>query len=254
MIVSAVGLGGLDDVTRAALKLVGNAGLLVLKPVLLALGFLAGALVGLFNWISGWFGGGDLTSFDLAQEQFREFHEQLEQDKGDGGLPEVVKVLLKAVAFLAAAGAALWLLYRIFRFRRLLRRTGEVEETRQSLFSWSRANRDLSALLADWWNSLPAIGGRGGKRPTDPASPRDFYHELLALTARLGHPRREWETPKQHQGSIRDLLPNEPVSRIVDAFQISHYGQVAPSRGELTMLRQDWEAITGFSREAEPGG
>ncbi len=233
LLISGLGMGGLDDVTRAALEAAGIAALLVLEPVFLALGYVAGLLVALFGWVAGWFGRGDFTGLEQTQQQLGALHEQLENARGGGGPPAVLVVLLKGGALVAAAGAAGWLLYRIFRFRRLLRPAEEVEETSRSLFSWSRANRDLSTLLADWWNSLPTGGGGRAERASEPAGPRGFYHELLALAAKLGRPRLEWETPKEHQGGLRSLLPREPVGRMVDLFQLSHYGQAAIDGGSL---------------------
>lgn len=52
LVISGIGLGGLDDVTRALLKLIGNIGFWVIKPLLLGLGYIAGVLVALGNWLS----------------------------------------------------------------------------------------------------------------------------------------------------------------------------------------------------------
>ena len=133
--------------SRAVLGLVGTVGLWLLRPLLLALGHVAALLVQLGNWLSAMFGGGDLTGLELAQSQIREFHESLEQVE-DGGPPTFLVSLLKGLAFFVAAGLASWLLFRLFRFRRYLRRQGEVEETRESMFSWTKANNDLSDMLA----------------------------------------------------------------------------------------------------------
>ena len=132
-----------------------------------------------------------------------------------------------------------------------MRRTGLVEETRASLFSWSRANRDLSALLAGWWNSFSPAGGSRTANTSDPANAREFYHRFLEVAERLGRPRWEWETPKQHQSAMRALLPREPMARIIDAFQTFHYGQTEIDQGELGSLRQDWAAINEFAAEEE---
>ncbi|MCI0782002.1 MAG: hypothetical protein J4N93_11965, partial [Chloroflexi bacterium] len=139
LLISAVGLGGLDDVTRLFLKMALTIGFWVIKPLLLALGFVAGLLVALGNWLSSMFGGGDLSGLERAQEQIRQFHESMQAEAGDGGPPSLLVALLKWLGFLAATGVAIWILYRVFRFRRLLRVPGEVEETRESLFSWKRA-------------------------------------------------------------------------------------------------------------------
>tara|TARA_B100000315_G_scaffold254695_1_gene296304 strand:+ start:640 stop:2052 length:1413 start_codon:yes stop_codon:yes gene_type:complete len=249
LIISAAGMGGLDDVTRTALKMAGNLGFLVLSPVILAVGYLAGLLVGLANLVSSWFGGGDLSGLENIEEQMREFHLQMREEAGDKGPPVVLVLLLKGAAFLAAVLLTGWLVYRIFRFQGLRRQADDAQETRESTFSWSRTNRDLSALLAEWWNSLPVVGAKQPKGATDPSNPREFYHGLLALAAKLGRPRQEWQTPKEHQHTLLGLLPGEPVDRIVDAFQLSHYGRVPANERELDRLRQDWTTLNELPGE-----
>jgi hypothetical protein len=254
LLVSVAGLGGLDDVTRAALRIAGTAGLWVLKPVLLALGYLAALLVALGNWVSGWFDRGDLTALEQAQEQLRQFHEGLEKEAGEGGAPHLLVALLRWGAFLAGMVLGGWVLHRIFRFRRLLRRSGEVEVTRESLFTWSRANRDLASLLGNWWNTLGKQDAKKEVSLSDSKSPQEFYHGLLALAARLGRPRRDWQTPKEHQPGLRGLLPGGPVGRIVDRFQSAHYGGIDWSDQDIDRLRQDWAAITEFLAEQQREG
>ena len=251
LLIGALGVGGLDDFAGTTLRSMGNVGLLALKPLLLLLGVLASALVSLGNLISGWFGGGDLTGLELAQQRLNEFHEQLEGVRTEGGPPTILLGAIKGLAFALVFGVAAWILYRVFRFRRHLRRPGLVEETRESLYSWSRANRDLSELLAGWWNSFSPVGGRETGKGSEPASAREFYHRFLEVAERLGRPRWEWETPKQHQTAMRALLPRDPMAGIIDAFQTSHYGGTETNQGELLRLRQDWAAINEFIAEQE---
>ena len=254
LLIGALGMGGLDDFTRTTLRSIGSVGFWVLKPVLLVLGALASVLVSLANLVSGWFGGGDLSGLELAQQRLDEFHEQLEAGRTEDGPPTILLGAIKGLAFALAIGAAGWLLYRVFRFRRILRRPGLVEETRESLFSWSRANRDISALLAGWWDSFSPVGGRRAARASEPANAREFYHRFLEVADRLGRPRWQWETPKQHQSAMRSLLPRDPMASIIDAFQTYHYGGAEPDQGELVRLRQDWAAINDFIAEQERQG
>jgi len=143
-------------------------------------------------------------------------------------------------------GLAAWLLYRAFRFRRNIKGPSQVEETRESLLTWSRANRDLSNLLSGWWNSISPTSRFRRSRSTEPVNARDLYHRFLEVSEKLGRPRWEWETPKQHQNAMRSLLPLAPMSGIVDAFQTSHYGGSVTDQMALGKLRRDWAIITDF--------
>ena len=251
LLVSAAGLGGLDDVTRWLLKVVGEIGFWVLKPVLLALGYIAGLLVALGTWISDRFGGGDLSGLARAQEQIRQFHETMREEAGEGGLPPLLVLTLKLVGFLVAASFASWLLYKLFRFRRLFRVPGEVEETRESVFSWSKVNEDLAAIANGLLGNLMAMGRRRVPRGPTPRNPREFYHALLGLAARRGRSREEWQTPREHEGTLEGALPEGPVSRIVDDFQVTYYGASPVSDEELVQLRQVWADVNEYVEEQE---
>ena len=246
LVISAVGLGGLDDVTRLVLRTVLTIGLWVITPVLLGLGYVVEALVGVASWLAGLFGGGELAYLFEAPEQIRRFEEEIRDETGEGGLPGALVAALKWLGFLTATALTGWLLFRMFGFRRMWRREEEVEETRESLFSWRRANQDLSLLIGDWWNSLMNVAERKKGTAAEPQNPREYYHGLLTVAARLNRPRREWQTPREHQSTLVGVLPAEPVAHIIDCFQSDHYGHVAAGQVELDRLQQDWEHIIEF--------
>ncbi len=86
---------------------------------------------------------------------------------------------------------------------------------------------------------------------TAPKNPREYYHGLLAVAAGLNLPRREWQTPREHQSTLRAVLPVEPVAHIIDCFQSDHYGRVAAGEAELDLLKQDWGIINEFLGKRE---
>ena len=61
----------------------------------------------------------------------------------------------------------------------------------------------------------------------------------MGLASRLGRPRRDWETPNEHQRLLWGLLPTDPVYRIVQRFQRAHYGREEPGDQGLEDLRED---------------
>ena len=74
---------------------------------------------------------------------------------------------------------------------------------------------------------------------------------LLRLASRLGRPRRDWETPNEHQRGIWGLLPTDPVYRVVQRFQRSHYGPETSDPGGVEDLRKDWQEINEFMEQEE---
>jgi hypothetical protein len=250
LIISLIGVGGLDDATRAIFGLIGKIGLWILEPILLGLGYIAAVLVVFGNWLVSVFGGGDLSGLEEAQRQIDQFHESLEREE-QGEAPALLLAFLKLVTFLVAATLAGWVLYQLFRFRKLFRVTGEVEETRESLFSWERVNQDLSSLLNEWWGNLVRAATGEGRRVPEPRDPRELYHSFLTLSEELGHPREDGQTPKEHQHELGWTLPPEPVAHIVDGFQVVHYGRHTADDRQMQGLLQDWANIRQYLRERQ---
>ncbi len=260
LLLSLLGLGGLDDVTRWVFATIGKIGLWVLKPILLGLGYIAAGLAALLNWLVSVFGGGDLTALDEAQRQMEEFHESLE-DTGREGPPALLVALLKWAAFLVASVVVGWVLFRLFRVRRLFRSRPVVEEIRESLFTWERANQDLASMIGGWWNNLvQSATGSSSKRPP-PTNPREVYHSFLDLSGQVGLPKSGEQTPTEHQRQVTPTLPEPPVKNIVEGFQADYYGAQEAGEGGMRGLLRDWDILQQHASQMEkpepsddPGG
>ena len=162
VILGALGIGGLDDAARALVRGVAFLGLWTLRPVLLLLGLLAAGLVAIGNWVSGLFGGGDLSGLELARLQIEEFHESLRDVEGEGP-PNVILTVIKWLAFLAALSLAGWVLFRMFRRRRLVGGNYAEGEMRESIFSWEGAGPGCFRY--------PGRLGQLGVEPAPPPAP-----------------------------------------------------------------------------------
>ena len=246
LLVSGLGLGGLDDVTRAVVRTVGAVGYRILEPLLLVIGYLAGGLVSIGNWFSGILGGGDLEGLLEAQRRLDEFHQSLREAEGQEG-GGVLFTAMKWAAAVIGVTVAAGVVYALFRARRRTGRSAEVVESRESLFSLKRAGDDLGDALGGLFSGLRP----GRSRSRNPRSPRDYYHALLELAARAGRPREQWETPKEHQRGLMGILPADPVARIVDDFQAAHYGAAPMDSSQSERLEADRLAIEKFLRERE---
>ena len=219
VILGAIGIGGLDDATRTILKGIAFLGLWTLRPVLLLLGLLAAGLVAIGNWFSSLFGGGDLSGLELARLQIEQFHESLREVEGDGP-PNVILTVIKWLAFLATLSLAGWILFRMFRRRRLVGGGYADGEVRESIFTWGGAGQDLADTLSGW---MSRASGFRRRRPP-PTTPREVYHRMLEVANAVGFPRRGSQTPEEHRRAVRETLPDPPVGRIVGGFQHYYYG------------------------------
>ena len=245
LLISGLGLGGLDDVTRVVVRTVGAVGYRIMEPVLMVIGLLAGALVSVGNWFSGFFGGGDIDGLIEAQRRLDQFHESLrEGERGDSG--SILFTVMKWTAAVLGMAVATVVVYSLFRARRRRGRDIEVIESRESLFSLKRAGDDLGDALGSLFSGLR---GASRRRSRVFRSPRDYYHALLELAERAGRPREEWETPREHQRGLLGVLPADPVARIVDDFQAAHYGAALVDSARLELLESDRLALEEFLSE-----
>lgn len=245
LLISGLGLGGLDDVTRVVVRTVASVGYRILEPVLMVIGLLAGALVSVGNWFSGILGGGDIDGLIEAQRRLDQFHESLRNAERDSGGSALFTALKWTAAILGMA-IAMGVVYALFRARRRGGRDSQVVESRESLFSLKRAGDDLGEALGGLFSG---IQGASRRRSRVFRSPRDYYHALLELAERAGRPKEGWETPREHQRGLAGILPADPVARIVDDFQAAHYGAAPFDSALLEHLEADRLALEEFLRE-----
>ena len=238
LILGALGVGGLDEVAKAIVRGVAFMGLWTLRPILLMLGLLAAGLVAIGNWVSSFFGGGDLTGLELARLQIEEFHESLREVEGDGP-PSIILTIIKWLAFLLAVSLAGWVLFRMFRRRRLTGGNYADVETRESTFTLQTAGQDIADALSGWLNRASNLRRR---RPP-PVNPREVYHRMLDVARAVGFARRNSQTPQEHRREASQALPDPPVERIVRGFQSYHYG---PDAGD-----PDPESMRGLVDDLE---
>ena len=244
LLISGLGLGGLDDVSRVVVSFVGRVAFEILEPVLLLIGLLAGALVSVGNWISGIFGGGDIDGLIEAQRRMDQFHQSLREAEGESGNNVLLAILQWAAAVLGTA-AAVGAVYWMFRNRRRGGSQSEVVETRESLFSLKRVGNDVSETIGGLFPGW--LGSRRRARIYN--SPRDYYHALLEQAGRAGRPKDDWETPREHQRGLAGVLPANPVAHIVDEFQSAHYGAAILNPELLERLEEDRLALEEFLRQ-----
>lgn len=230
---------------RSALGLLGEVLLTVLLILLLPLGLLAELLVVTL---------GPLIRRVWAQLQLPTLIQPGEQpgrapETGVGFLPPDVIQGLQWLAVAAVLGLALALIVLAVTRARRHRVEADVEEMRESIWSWSGLAAGLKARL----RSLADRLRRTGRQPVSggpPLSPealtvREIYRQFLGLMARRGLPRRADETPLEFLGRVRpDLEPLVPeAEELTRAYLRVRYGEQSLPQQAAGRIREGWVKI-----------
>ncbi len=230
---------------RTALGLMGDILLTVLFVLLLPLGLLAELLV--------------LTLGPLVRRVWEQLQlptliqsgEAPHQTPGGGVelLPPAVIQGLQWLAVAAVLGLGLVLIALAVGRARQRRAETDVEELRQSLWSWSGLAAGLMARL----RALTGRLRRPRREPTaadlftspEARTVREVYRQFLGLMAGLGRPRRADETPLEFLGRVRpDLEPVVPeAEELTRAYLLVRYGERPLPRPATGRIREGWVKI-----------
>jgi hypothetical protein len=110
---------------------------------------------------------------------------------------------------------------------------------------------DLMASMRNWLERrAERLGqrlsrlGLGGKLRAA-ARIRRIYAQLMALSAELGSPRREWQTPLEYMVTLHGLFPehSDELAAVTGAYVRVRYGELPESRSEVTRVERAWKAL-----------
>lgn len=187
-------------------------------------------------------------------ESFRREMERAAQNQV--GLPAWLVILAQALLIIAILAAVLLLLSRAFRRLRALDAEG-VEESRETIGSWSLFWAQLAELLRHVWRRLRPVRRLATLDPFVPLvvtpgeegrlSVREAYRRLLALARAYGYPRTRPQTPYEYQATLKRAFPEAPgeIETMTEAYVVARYGPVSPSETVISRVNQAWQAIWG---------
>lgn len=139
-------------------------------------------------------------------------------------------------------------------------RDDEVEEERDSVWSWASLRHALGAWLRSlygrWFRRpraatapLTAASDAAVAPPPMVATVRAIYRELLALGRLAGSPRSPTATPYEHLPRLQAALdPDEDLAGITEAYVQARYGAEPPSDARVRDVRARWERVVAHAR------
>ena len=242
LIIAGLGISGIDESLRFLLKLLGGLAEWLLRPLLLGLGFIASGLIIFGTWLSNLFGGGNLDGLEFALGHTQDLYESLDESREDNSNRFLITCL--KIAALGSFGIVSgWCLFKVFRFKRHWSNQSQSETSRESFLTTKLISNDIKSMLHHVLNKAIPLPNNRRSYIRDPKNAREVYYQFLILTKELGHPRNPGQSPKEHQTNLADLLPIEPVTKIVSEFQDVHYGNPYLEISDMDTLLHNWHIV-----------
>jgi len=220
------------------LQLLSQVLLLVLKPILIGLGWLLTQLVQNLDWT---FIGEFLDTLGESTQP-----EQI-TEKGEGvlyGVPPWVwtslRYLLTLLAILILVGVVLLFLGRLR--GRPDRGEAEAEGGEAITFGGATLGRGLR-----WLRDVAGLVRRFGlsRQLLAAISVQNIYANLCRLARQRGYPRHPAQPPDDYLPILAQAFPgqNQALARITTAYMRVHYGDLPVTADELAQLRQDYHQV-----------
>lgn len=242
------------------LGFVGGLVLQVASWFFIAIAYVADAIIRGILWLLSLLGMAP-QPFQLETATAPEFPEP-EQDPDQPPLvPETVLTAARAGLVGLLTLLVLFLLWRSLR-RRPQRKAATGDETRESVWSWDAAKRELAeawrALLARLRRqsalAASALSGLTGSvlDADDLGSVRGVYRALLRAGARAGVTHTPQQTAGEFEAALAARLPDgaAEVATVTDAYLRARYGQSGDGDAELQRVVAAWRRL----RETLTGG
>ena len=183
-----------------------------------------------------------------------------------GSLSPIILLIIKLVVLALIAAWVIWLIMKAIQRRHQAELTEDVQEERESLWSWTGFLADIlvflkslfrlfkrkkKAVTADMAADWQAVDGNPGRRLTI----REIYRHLLRQGARLKMPREKYETPSEYAQRLGKSLPDEkePLNEITDLYIDARYGEHVIEEKSIDKANNIWRTLSSiFVGKDEP--
>jgi len=228
--------------------------------ILIPFGYIAAALVYVFQWLISLIRSKEPPEFEVPE--FGAGENQTEIPTGEP-IPEVLALILKWILFAVVAIAVTYFLFRaISRFRRSRSREG-VEEINESLWSWEGFKSDLLLFLNTLWQrlrfrrkaaaesaGLPYWYGSEDDSPGGKLSIREIYRRLLWQGNRFGVGHHDWETPSEYDRRLGHIMSegSDQLTELTELYIGTRYGDIQPPEPKIERANNLWAIIRQLLR------
>ena len=224
----------------------------VLGYILVPFFYIIQGLMIAFRWFIGLFGKGELPS----QETSGNLTPTQVPVAGTAEIPPVVVLVLKWLAVAVIIAVVVFILTKAIARYRDRRAREDIEEIRESLFSWRALRDDLKELFK-------SMGQRFRQKP--PQAPpyrfdedatgrldiREIFRHLQWEAGRSGIPRRPHETALEYARRIEHVVPDSsvPLNDLTGMYENVRYGETSPPEEKVDSANSLWQTLKGLLRQ-----
>lgn len=232
----------------------------VLYYVLIPFGYIAAALVYVFQWLVSLIRSAEPPEFETPE--FFGGEEETEIPQGQP-LPEIIGVVLKWVLFAVAVIIVTYFLARAISRFRASRARADVDEVSESLWSWQGFKEDLllffNTLFQRLWrrrratakaSALPYWYTAADEDSGSRLSIREIYRRLLWQGSRFGAAHRDWETPYEYDRRLGQIIPdgNDQLTEITGLYVGVRYGDIETPEHQIDRANSLWATLRQLLR------
>lgn len=169
-------------------------------------------------------------------------------------LPEAAIAAIKWTVLAIVIALVIFFLARAIARYRARHAQEDVDEVRESIFSWRNFRDDLKEMF----RSLR-------RKPKPPKAPeyqydeddvkqldvREIYRHMQWEAGRSGIPRRRHETAEEYARRIRQFVPDgtKPLGNLTHMYENVRYGEEMPSVDKKKDANNLWQALRGMIRK-----
>lgn len=191
------------------------------------------------------------------QQQTAEASGNLTPDWGETQttqLPEAVTSAIKWTVLAVVIALVIFFLARAITRYRARHAQDDIDEVRESIFSWRNFREDLKEMLRSLRRKPKPPKELGYQFEEDDARSldvREIYRHMQWEAGRSGIPRRRYETAEEYAGRIKKFVPDgtKPLGSLTQMYENVRYGEEMASVDKEKDANSLWQALRGMIRK-----
>ena len=224
----------------------------ILEYIMIPFFYIAEGLIWLLRWFLDLIRGAPQPLPDTTGNMTLPFQAEVTPKE----LPPAVTEAIKWVVIAVICAVVIFILAKAISRFRARRAREEIEEVRESLFSWRGFRDDLRLffnLIGQKFKRKAPVSPkyRFDESVTGRLDIREIYRHLQWEAGRSGIARRRHETAGEYASRLRHFVPDgrEPLDNLTDMYESVRYGETSIPEKHVDNANSLWQTLRGLLRK-----